>query len=223
LNAVQRSHWFAVVQLEVPKFGLTVKGYAYGLAGCATTDDALGLAKKAAVGLARVAALRRVCLVLLDGEVRWAHKLPPEATIETSIVWQAPQAPRPPRSELPCMCTETSDSDGDYENEYDFYDRPGGATNTPVSTIFDSSSSSSSSSISSISSISNISCSSAQSTRGFGPSLRVADLATPLPQPGVGNWRLALALRTASPDAEAAKRVRLLENLEAPDSGESDT
>jgi hypothetical protein len=53
--------------------------------------------------------------------------------------------------------------------------------------------------------------------------LRRADLATPLPQPGVGNWRLALALRTASPDAEASKRARLLENLEAPGSGVSDT
>ena len=111
-----RSHYFAIVRVEVPRFGLHVTGRAYGL--CCTRHlagapiEAIGTAKKAAVNLARAAALRRVGVVLLEGEVRWGHALPQEEEIETSIVWEAP-SPMPDKSELPNRCQGDDGGGGD--------------------------------------------------------------------------------------------------------------
>ena len=106
-----RSHWFAVVRIEVPRFKLSVKGRAYGLAGGGGGLEAAGTAKKAAVNLARTAALRRIALVLLDGTCRWAQALPLPDEIETSIVWDAPGS-RPTRDELPSRCYGDDGADG---------------------------------------------------------------------------------------------------------------
>ena len=193
----QRSHWFAVVLLEVTRFRLAIKGQAYGLAACSTRDEAIGLAKKAAVSLARATALRRVCLVMLNGVVRWAVKMPAEPIIETSIVWHAPE-PRPARSELPCMCTDTEglgsdDDDADDNDNVGSFNVLNGSDSSLDQVVHDSHS----------------------SRKQLQSSLQSADVATPLPRAEVGNWRLAHALRTSSVDEEAVKRARLLDGLES--------
>jgi hypothetical protein len=122
-----RSHWFAIVSLRLPQHlnpkiaGLLsggIKGQGYGLAGASDMVEAVGLAKKAAVNLARCAAFRRICLVLLDGILRFAHVLPPEPEIETSIVWQTNRAPKPHKSELPRRTSGgTSELVGGFEED----------------------------------------------------------------------------------------------------------
>jgi len=197
-----RSHWFAVVLLEVPRFRIAIKGQAYGLSACSTRDEAIGLAKKAAVSLARASALRRICLVMLSGVVRLAIKLPAEPIIETSIVWHAPE-PRPARSELPCMCTDTEglnsedddEDDDDNSGSFNALGSGDGSSLDPVPLDLHESKS---------------------SQKQYQRSLQSADVATPLPRPEVGNWRLAHALRTSSVDEEAAKRAKLLDDLEVP-------
>jgi hypothetical protein len=89
-------------------FDFEVKGQAYGLAGNSDPVVAIGSAKKAAINLARVAALRRLCVVLLDGKCRWVEIMPMPVEIETSIVWNLP-SPAPEKSVLPRMCTKVED------------------------------------------------------------------------------------------------------------------
>lgn len=62
--------------------------------------------------MALTAALRRLCVVMLEGEVRWVHVLPMPETIETSIVWEAGSS-RPDISQLPCLCQTAADFDTD--------------------------------------------------------------------------------------------------------------
>lgn len=107
-GGITSSHWFAVVDVAIPRFGVKVHGQAYGLAGATIGArdplEVVGFAKKCAVARARVAALRRVCLVLLDGVCRFAQALPLPEEIETSIVWECGAASKPDKSRLPCQC-----------------------------------------------------------------------------------------------------------------------
>ena len=118
-NGLVRCHFFSVVQINIPRFGVSVKGRGYGLAGMPTREEALPVAKKAAVNQARSDGLRRVALVLLDGKCRYAAALPMHEEIETSIVWASScKEPKPDLADLPNKCEgeeddEASGADGE--------------------------------------------------------------------------------------------------------------
>lgn len=117
-----QSHWFAIVQIKIPKYHIISTGRGYGLSGGGTMVQGgyvnmskIGQAKKAAINLARSNALSRLCLVLLDGVIKYVHLLPMDQYIETSIIWDNSNLlnnPRPDPALLPCTCVEDEGEDG---------------------------------------------------------------------------------------------------------------
>ena len=112
-------HWFAEVELSIPRFGITQVGCGYGLAADHVKVLAVGNSKKAAISEARVAAFQALALVMLDGVCRQILTTAPgrehwttnRGHIGTSVIWNVGSR-APSKETLPCQIEEEEEEEG---------------------------------------------------------------------------------------------------------------